>query len=248
MNSIYKTHTGWVRQVNQDYGMIAQLDNETTLVIVADGMGGHKAGEVASKMAAEIIHSTILEYWQQKNWDDLLLFAIEKANATIITQGNSQSEYEGMGTTIEVGLLSENRGLIAHVGDSRVYLLLDSNLQQLTEDHSLVYALYKSGQITIDEVSIHPQKNMILRAVGTDEELEVDLIPFTWSSGDRILFCSDGLFKHMDNQLIATYMQMPDSVSDISEKLINTALEIGGDDNITLILVENTLPRLGGEG
>lgn len=248
MNSIYKTHTGWVRQVNQDYGMITQLDDDTTLVIVADGMGGHKAGEVASQMATEIIHSEIVKHWQQKSWEELLLHAVKRANVAIMAQGKEQLELEGMGTTIEVGLLSEKRGLIAHVGDSRVYLLLDSHLKQLTEDHSLVYALYKNGQITFDEITNHPQKNMILRAIGTDEEVEVDLIPFNWSIGDRILLCSDGLFKHVDDPLITTYLQLPDSVADVGDKLIQKALDSGGDDNITLILVENTLPQqLGGE-
>lgn len=248
MYSIYKTHTGLVRQVNQDYGMISQLDDETTLVIVADGMGGHKAGEIASQMAADIIHSEIVKHWQQKSWEDLLLHAVQQANITIIARGKDHVEFEGMGTTIEIGLLSQDRGLIAHVGDSRVYLLIDSNLKQLTEDHSLVYALYKNGQISLEEIANHPQKNVILRAIGTDDEIEVDFIPFTWRKGDRILFCSDGLFKYVDNAAISTYLQSSLSVADISDQLIQTALDRGGDDNITVILVENTLPRVGGEG
>lgn len=248
LDSIFKTHTGRVRQINQDYGLIQRIDDETKLVIVADGMGGHKAGEVASQMATEIIRTSVEENWNQMSWEELLIDAINKANTYIFSQAKENSEYEGMGTTIEVGLLSEDRGLIAHVGDSRVYLYQNSSLYQLTEDHSLVYALYKSGQISLDEVKNHPQKNWILRAVGTEEAIEIDLHPFTWEAGDRILFCSDGLYKHMTHEMIAQFLQGPTPISVIGDQLINSALELGGDDNITLILAEKTFTQAGGEG
>lgn len=247
MNSIFKTHTGKVRQVNQDYGLVTQLDENTTLVIVADGMGGHKAGEVASKMATEFIEAIILEHWDQMSWPELLKYAVVQANEQIVAQGKREVELHGMGTTIEVGLLTNTQGILAHVGDSRVYLLRDSTLEQLTEDHSFVYALYKSGQIRFEEMHTHPQKNVIMRSVGTEDHLDVDLIEFSWDKDDRVLFCSDGLFKHVHHHLLEEYMKESDSISNISDRLINKALEMGGDDNITLILVENTFPQEGGE-
>lgn len=247
MESVFKTHIGKVRQSNQDHGVIVPLDEETTLVIVADGMGGHKAGEVASQMATELIQKLIMEQWNKLDWSELLLQAIYEANEKLYTLAQNERELEGMGTTIEVGLLSRDQGLIAHVGDSRVYLLHNDELEQITEDHSLVYALYKSGQISYQEIETHPQKNLILRAIGTEPKIDVDIIPFTWTNGDRILLCSDGLSKHMSHELITSFLKDNRSVDQVADRMIQYVLDAGGDDNITIILVENTLPLAGGE-
>lgn len=247
MDSSIKTHTGLVRQINQDYGLITKLDDATTLVIVADGMGGHKAGEVASKMVAELVQASVTEHWGTKNWEDLLLFAIQSANDQIYELSAQQSEYSGMGTTLEVGIMNTERGIVAHVGDSRSYLWQDATLRQLTEDHSLVYALYKSGQITFDEIETHPQKNVILRAIGTDPKTDIDIISFSWGKGDRIMLCTDGLFKHVTNAQISLHLRGQDTLSSIADQLIQNAIDLGGEDNITIAIVENSLPRAGGE-
>jgi serine/threonine protein phosphatase PrpC len=250
MKSTIKTHVGWVRQVNEDAGTVIRLDENTMLVIIADGMGGHKAGEVASQMAIEIIGYEIQSNWNNGEWQEILLNAVEKANQQIYHHAKHNPEQEGMGTTIEVGLLSAKEGLLAHVGDSRVYLYHENELKQLTDDHTLVYALYKNGQITMEEAQKHPQKNMILRALGTEEEVEIDLIPFSWNIGDRILFCTDGFSNHVGLGRIKQDLEKASvSVHEIGERLLKTALELGGDDNITFVLVENGLtPSEGGIG
>ncbi len=247
MHSSFKTHIGLVRQINQDYGLITKLDDATTLIIVADGMGGHKAGEVASKMATELVHSSVLEHWNTKSWESLLQSAIQTANEQIYTLASQEPDFSGMGTTIEVAIFNSEEGIIAHVGDSRVYMWQEATLHQLTEDHSLVYALYKSGQITHEEIETHPQKNVILRAIGTEQHIDVDLIDFSWSLGDRILLCSDGLFKHVNNERISEYLQKQETVDIIADQLIQHAVELGGEDNITIAIVENTMPHMGGE-
>jgi len=249
MNSIIKTHTGWVRQVNQDAGIIKHLDHDRLLVIVADGMGGHQAGEVASQMATQIIQEEVEAKWGTLAWEELLSQAVKQANVKIYERSKQSFELDGMGTTVIVGILGADQGLIAHVGDSRVYLSHASGFRQLTDDHSFVNILYKSGQITSEEARNHPQKNMLLRAVGTEAEIEVDLIPFAWSNGDRILFCTDGFSNHVSTERIADYLAAQKSVAQLGEEMLETALQLGGDDNITLVLVENArASAAGGDG
>lgn len=247
MDSIFRTHIGNVRQINQDYGLITSLDDETMLVIVADGMGGHKAGEVASQIATQHIEAIIKESWPSNDWENVLLTAVEKTNEHIFTLSKQNSEYTGMGTTVEVGLLTKSRGLIAHVGDSRVYLFDQKGAKQLTEDHSLVFELYKSGQIPYEELETHPQKNVILRAIGTEPHIKIDLISFAWEDGGRVLFCTDGLFKHVSSEKIIHTFFAEKDISILADNLMNQALDLGGEDNITIAIVAHASVHHGGE-
>lgn len=249
MEYLFLTHMGWVREINQDSGIVLPLAEEVLLVIVADGMGGHLAGEVASKMAIDLISEEVTKRWQEEEWGALLLDAVKQANLTIYHQSLLEPDKAGMGTTLELGIIGKEGGVLAHIGDSRVYLYRASSLQQLTEDHSYVYTLYKHGQISYEETKNHPQKNMILRALGTEEEIEVDLIPFAWQAGDRLLFCTDGFSNSVEDEEISMMLSEGDKpLKDIGNLLLEKALEKGGEDNISLAIIENPDSSKGGEG
>lgn len=249
MEYVFLTHMGWVRQTNQDSGVVYPLGEDAILVIVSDGMGGHLAGEVASKMAIDLVSSEIKARWQEEEWDRLLISAIEKANRLIYRQSMEDPGQAGMGTTLEVGLIGKRGGVLAHIGDSRIYFYHPPILQQLTEDHSYAYTLYKHGQITYEEAMNHPKKNMILRALGTEEEIEIDLIPFTWEEGDRLLFCTDGFSNSVNEEVILDGLKdYHHSLEEIGKKLLEKALAAGGQDNITLAIIESSRSSTGGEG
>lgn len=239
------TDLGRTRPINEDGYYISDYNKECEAIyaVVADGMGGHQAGEVASTMAICEIRDAVNERcfggMTGSDIKDMLVTAVKKANRMIYQKSQEVQSLGGMGTTVTMCLIFDDKGFVAHVGDSRAYVLRDGQLHQITTDHSLVHELVKIGQITAEEAAHHPQKNVITRALGTDSGVEIDLYEFTVLPGDLVLLCSDGLTNMLsDPELIEILTEkQSDSLTGLAEKLIASANEKGGFDNITAVLL-----------
>lgn len=230
-----RTDQGRVRTSNEDY-FVANLVKR--IFLVADGMGGHAAGEVASRMTAEKVEEVLSAGPAAGATEDLLRFAVEQANASVHEAQKARPDYRGMGSTLTLLTVSADRYALAHVGDSRAYLLRDRDLIQLTQDHSLVWPLYKGGVITKDEISRNPRKNLITRSVGTQPQVEADLQTGFVRGGDLFLICSDGLTDVLsDGDLSQTLLNGNADPQYLCDILIDTANARGGPDNITSVVV-----------
>lgn len=238
-----QTDPGCVREANEDSGRhISPSDPEIqlrkgTLTIVADGMGGHASGEVASQMAVELIGEV---YYADNGLaaSEALRNAIETANTHIYEASVSEERYFGMGTTLVAMVLLDDTGFCAHVGDSRLYRIRGGVMEALTTDHSQVMEMVKHGIITMEQARNHDDKNVILRAVGTQAVVEVELTgPFAVELGDTFLLCSDGVSDMVeDAEIEAILLAEPDEYA-ACEKLIEAARDAGGHDNITAAIV-----------
>ncbi len=227
---------GLVRETNED----SYICDPPHLFIVADGMGGHVAGEIASKLAISTVNNYIQEHVGKENLEILLKDAIIQANTSIYQMALSKEEFSGMGTTVTASYIDGDTIYWGHVGDSRMYLLRNGKLNQLTNDHSLVWELVQSGNITRDEAYVHPKRNLLTRAVGTSCLIKVDTGFVQWKPGDIVLMCTDGLTNMVNDQNICTLMQRKDcEIYSIVEQLVNQAKDAGGFDNITVILFKN---------
>lgn len=228
------TDAGKVRQNNEDSLLVGE-GHDTSLFAVADGIGGFEAGEVASSIAVE----TLKELGPEEPFDD----AIQKANRRILSAARGDDRFSGMGTTVVAirfsGTDEEPVAEIAHVGDSRAYLLRNGVLKPLTEDHSLVAELVRSGDLTRAQAAEHPQKNLITRALGAEEDVEVDTTRMPVEAGDRILLCSDGLTDMVPEDRVSEVLSEPSPDPETPvRRLLSEALEAGGTDNITVVLVD----------
>ena len=238
------TDPGCVREANEDSGRhLIPNDAETqlkrgTLTVIADGMGGHASGEVASQMAVELISRYY--YADEENSVPVALQnAIQLANAEIYQTSVSDEKYYGMGTTVIVLVLLDRAGYSAHVGDSRLYRLRGTNFEQMTMDHSQVMEMYKQGIISWEETKDHDDKNVILRAVGTQKQVEVEISEgFELGPDDEFLLCSDGLCDMLADEEIYRIWLNAEDIHEASEKLIERAKENGGHDNITVAVVK----------
>ncbi|MZQ81673.1 Stp1/IreP family PP2C-type Ser/Thr phosphatase [Paenibacillus sp. 5J-6] len=240
MKMVSRTDIGKVRLVNEDRAAIQHELNGLSLAIVADGMGGHQAGDIASQMAIDMISNEL----QSIHWGmpvdackQVLKEAIEKANEKVYEFASGQESYHGMGTTVVAVIASQELLIIGHIGDSRAYKIAGDSITQLTEDHSLVYELVKNGQITLEEADHHPRRNWITRALGTEPSVEVDLYEYSWRPGDTILICSDGLSGLVDSGDILRIIKSHAELEAAAEHLIQSALSEGGDDNVTVVLL-----------
>ncbi|MBE7041954.1 MAG: Stp1/IreP family PP2C-type Ser/Thr phosphatase [Ruminococcaceae bacterium] len=228
-----KTHQGMVRELNEDSYAVSEL-TPYHLLIVADGMGGHQAGEVASAMAVEKIREYISRHTEE-SIPQLLEQALHYANEQIYIRSKENASYAAMGTTVVLCCISDKEAYFANVGDSRAYLLGLDGMEQITEDHSLVMELLRQGEITEEEAELHPQRNVITRALGTERITEVDLFHCELTSEDMVLLCSDGLTGMLSDQEIASVMWEASSLEERVDQLIELANERGGYDNITII-------------
>jgi serine/threonine protein phosphatase PrpC len=237
-----QTDKGCVREINEDSGRFvqpsdpAQFDARGALLIVADGMGGHSAGEVASRMAVEVISRL---YYETKGTPlAALKHAVEEANRRINDEAAADESKHGMGTTCTALALCGGEALAAHVGDSRLYMMRGGQFYQLTEDHSAVTEMVKLGLITKEQARTHEDKNVILRALGTSPEVEVSTLePFRVQAGDRYLLCSDGLYDLVRDEEMAGILAETEDIHAAGERLIALAKERGGHDNITVGIV-----------
>lgn len=240
MRMVSQTNIGRIRTVNEDRAVIQEQLNGLSLAIVADGMGGHQAGDIASQMAIDLILEGLQPISREMSVEtrtQLLREAIENANAKIYDFAAQKENYHGMGTTVVALIASEDHLLIGHIGDSRAYRVDAIGIQQLTEDHSLVNELVKSGQITPEEAEHHPRRNVLTRALGTEPSIEVDIHEYTWKNEDTILLCTDGLSALIDSRMIRDRILASQDLEQAAEDLISSALEAGGDDNVTVILL-----------
>ena len=234
--------TGKLRESNQDCALAKEIGS-ATLLVLADGMGGHRGGEVASSLAIETISSVISDKLTEKMLPGqimlLLSEALEKAHNTISVRAADNPDLSGMGTTCDVCLLVKNKMYIAHIGDSRVYKISeDGIIKKLTRDHSLVQAMIENGTISPQEAAVHPQKNIRLQALGVTETSDPDIFQEKISPSDIILLCSDGLSNMLDDETVAEAVLSEEDPQKIAEKLIALANEAGGKDNITVAIAK----------
>jgi protein phosphatase len=234
-----RTDKGCVREGNEDSGRLvrpsdaAQLARRGVLLVVADGMGGHSAGEVASQIAVDVIGR--LYYQSQGDAHEALRGAVAEANRRIYAAAAADEAKRGMGTTCTALAVRGGQAHIAHVGDSRCYMLRAGEIYQLTEDHSAVMEMVRHGLITKEEARHHEDKNVILRALGTTPEVEVAMTePFAVREGDRLLLCSDGLHDLVTDEEIGQALAAAEDLHAACEQLIELAKERGGHDNITV--------------
>jgi len=235
------SHPGKVRKNNEDYFFIptggAQVKD---LMMVADGMGGHKAGDVASRMVVEAIIQYYVENLHSvtsvEQARDLILNSIQHANIKVYNHAQARDIYKGMGTTLTLAYFFDRRACIGHVGDSRAYLIRDRSVTKITRDHSLVQELLEEGKITQEEVDNHPQKNIITRAIGTADQVMVDYYEIELKDNDIIVLCTDGLSNHVDLSENIDLFYTAESLDEIASTLGKKALEAGGVDNVTIVM------------
>lgn len=238
MKAYAKTDIGSKRSMNQDYMYCntEPVGGFQNLLIVADGMGGHRAGDYASRLCVETMVQS-LEKSAHKTPVSLFEEAVTAANKAVFEESASHVEYEGMGTTVVACTLEENTLYIANIGDSRLYLIRDG-IEQITDDHSLVEEMVKQGNITESEARIHPQKNIITRALGINEEVQADFFEIDVEQGDVIMLCSDGLSNMIEDEDMEYIVKNSDTLQTAAESLVARANENGGNDNITVVLAE----------
>ena len=231
------TSVGKIRAVNEDSYFVSEIGSGgAVLAIVADGMGGHNAGEIASAEAVNTLKSSITT--ADNTTKDVLLTAIQCANNAIYKMSKQTPSMHGMGTTITACVISENTVTAAQVGDSRLYLIKDNEITQITKDHSLVEMLIESGSITKEDAKTHPQKNIITRALGTNNSVEADVYEFKVSEDDVLLLCSDGLVNMVEDEKILSMITECHDFENLADKLIAEAEDAGGHDNITVVLIK----------
>ena len=221
------TDIGRVRERNEDSVLVSP-----PLYVVADGMGGHRGGQVASQVALEAMEGLATE------GRGSLADHVRRANRAVWDRSVEDERLAGMGTTLTAAQIDGASALIAHVGDSRAYLLRDGTLQQLTTDHTLVARMVKSGEISEAEAEVHPHKNVLTRALGTDEEVEVDEDSIALVDGDRLVLCSDGLTGMVTEDQIQAILENSDQPQQAADRLVKAANRAGGIDNITVVVLD----------
>ncbi|QHS22200.1 Stp1/IreP family PP2C-type Ser/Thr phosphatase [Virgibacillus sp. MSP4-1] len=246
----FLTHTGHVRSHNEDSGGIYFNQQNQMLAIVADGMGGHSAGDVASSLATTELHNRwkntafITSPDEAQTW---LEDQIRDINQIILQYAIDHEECKGMGTTIVAAVCADEFITIAHIGDSRCYLSNSNGFSQVTEDHSLVNELVRTGQLSPEDAEHHPRKNVLLKALGTEKDVEIDTKTITWDSGNYLVLCSDGLTNKVEDHELHQYIIEADSIEESMRSLIDLANERGGEDNISLAIVQNSPQEKEGE-
>lgn len=224
-----RTEVGHVREHNED-----SLTVLPPLFAVADGMGGHEAGEVASEIAINTLNDLAPESADA----EALARAVVAANLNVIKAPSQGIGREGMGTTLTAAILEKERLIIAQVGDSRAYLLHNGSLQQITRDHSLMADMIEAGQLTEAEARVHPNRSVITRAIGSDPHMQPDLYELNVETGDRLLLCSDGVCGMIEDSEIASIMRQAPSAQACADQLVEAALHAGGFDNATAVVVD----------
>ena len=238
MKTFSKTDIGRKREVNQDYVFVSDqpVGNIPNLLIVADGMGGHNAGDYASKFVVQVLKKE-LEKSREDGPRAMLKKAIASANHQLIAESKTDARLEGMGTTLVAATVIEHTLYFANVGDSRLYLLNDE-IRQLSKDHSLVQEMVRLGGLNAEEAKHHPDKNIITRAIGVKEDIEIDFFEYRLKKGDIILMCTDGLSNMVEDEEIFQIVRSSRDVVEAVEQLIERANSNGGKDNIGVIVAE----------
>lgn len=238
MKTFSKTDIGMIREVNQDYVYVSDLPvgKLPNLFIVADGMGGHKAGEFASRFTVEVVKDELAKSTEEGP-EAMIRQAITSANQRLLETAKQDSKLEGMGTTLVVATVIERTLYFANVGDSRLYLL-NNDIKQVSKDHSLVQEMVRLGGIKQEDAKNHPDKNIITRAIGAKEQVEVDFYEYRLKKGDIVLMCTDGLSNMVEDTEILHIVKGSRDIVEAVEGLINKANENGGKDNIGIVAVD----------
>ena len=239
MKSYSITDVGQKRTVNQDFVFTSEtpVGNLPNLFVVADGMGGHKAGDFASSYAVEILLSTIRED-ENSNPVKIIRAAIENANTQLLREASDNEAMSGMGTTMVLVTIVGHYAYVANVGDSRLYLVDENKISQITKDHSLVEEMVRMGEISRDDARNHPDKNIITRALGAGRDVDVDFFDIRLTPGDILLLCSDGLSNMVPDEDIRQVILTSETLEETGRRLVSMANDNGGRDNIAVVLVE----------
>lgn len=246
-----RTHIGMKRKINEDHSAVfTKEDGRFLLAVVADGMGGHKGGDTASRMAVEGMirqfeEADSVSLSTHEGRAEWLTGAADALNRELYEHSIENEECRGMGTTLEAAVISGRDVTVCHLGDSRTYLIRREGAVRLTKDHSLVNLLLENGEITEEEALHHPKRNVIMKALGTDAETEPDIIPAELAQGAAILICSDGLSNKLSDQEISDAVLAAGTAGERADSLIGSANERGGEDNISVILIDNGIREEG---
>lgn len=237
-----KSDKGKVREINEDYFYISTSLDEVQLYILADGMGGYDGGEIASSLAVQTAKNYIENNFKDIEKDresiiQLVGSSMEYANMVVYEKAKENPELQGMGTTLEICLIYNNKAYIGHVGDSRIYRIRKQFIRKLTQDHSYVQKLVKEGTITNEQAAHHPQKNMLMKALGCNVFVEPDVMVKGFLKDDILIICSDGLTNLVDQETI--YEMASKNIEQATKDLVNLANDRGGYDNITVIVIKN---------
>ena len=235
------TDLGAVRAQNQDTYQVEKLDKNTLLCVVCDGMGGAKAGNVASTLAAEAFIKEVKRAWSSDlsgdRLEQILRGAVKLANFTVYDQAQQVEDYSGMGTTLVAALIRGKKASIVNVGDSRAYFITNDGIRQITTDHSLVQMMITRGELTPEKAKRYPGKNLITRAIGTEEQVECDVFHLDVGKDSCVLLCTDGLSNLMDDQEILFEIAHSQDRGDCCQRLLDIAKKRGAPDNVTSVLV-----------
>ena len=232
---------GSVRSTNQDVCLVENLDKNTLLCVVCDGMGGAKSGNVASGLAMDVFAQEMRNCWKgdldSEKFKTALQSAVKLVNFTVYDQAQQFSEFAGMGTTLVAAIVQPKKAVVVNVGDSRAYRINTKGITQITQDHSLVQMMVDRGEMTPEQAKTNPSKNLITRAIGTESMVECDMFHVKLEKGDCMLLCSDGLTNLMDDQEILFEVVHGQQLEDCCQRLLDIAKRRGAPDNVTSILV-----------
>lgn len=237
------TDVGRKRTVNEDGAAVFTRPDGVVLALIADGMGGHRGGDIASSNAIRLLGEKFLNIDLQREsdeaqWIDWLRDAVVEVNRQLYEMASENEEYRGMGTTLEAAILLGHRCIVAHIGDSRVYVIHEHGIVQVTKDHSYVNVLLESGEITEEEAAVHPQRNWIMKAIGTEKTITPDFYSVTFEQGAYLLLCTDGLSNKVEEAvLFDVVISSTKSLRKKVEELVGIANKRGGEDNISVILL-----------
>ena len=237
-----RSDKGKVREINEDYFFISNSLDEVQLYILADGMGGYNGGEIASQLAVQAAKNYIENNFKEVDKDkdsiiQLLGSSMEYANMVVYEKSKEQPDLQGMGTTLEICLIYNNKVFIGHVGDSRIYRIRKEFIRKLTQDHSYVQKLVKEGTITKEQAVHHPQKNMLMKALGCNAFVEPDVMVKGFLKDDILIMCSDGLTNLVSQEEL--YENATKNIEQATKDLVALANDRGGYDNITVVIIKN---------
>lgn len=240
MKIVSKTDIGRLRRTNQDAYASGEIADGVAWAVVCDGMGGANGGNIASSTTVKVISERIASGFRSgmsaNSIRNLLVSAVCAANVSVFDMAKSVESLSGMGTTVVAAILTKSVLYVAHVGDSRCYVVSENGMHQLTRDHSIVQLMLESGQITPEEAKVHPKKNVITRAIGVEEMVEVEFSECELGSEDKVLICTDGLTNFMEHDEILRIIR-DENFYEYPNRLIDGANENGGGDNITVVVI-----------
>lgn len=243
MEFVHRTDVGKKRSINEDYLDVVDKSEGLYLAVLADGMGGHNAGDVASELAVRFLTDRFMKSALQLESEEEIVSswmqeAYEGANERISSIADSDPSCKGMGTTLIAAVFQENKVTFAHIGDSRVYLYSKGEIKPLTKDHSYVNVLLDSGEIDEEQARNHPKKNMLMKAIGTEISIDPDILTVRLRQGEIILMCSDGLSNMVNTEQMTHVLEKDMSLTAKVNTFIELANEQGGEDNISIILCQ----------